>query len=125
MLICRNLKIILCPQENSLQVISNLKVEQIHKIFKMCGSPDEPFWRKPFSANAAVFKPTHPYDSRLKDSFKSLPSCAFHLLETLLSVEPAMRGTASSALKSEVLNFNFLYPLSSKKKKQPYMHNLS
>ncbi|XP_078177599.1 protein IMPAIRED IN BABA-INDUCED STERILITY 1-like isoform X1 [Carex rostrata] len=77
------------------------EVEQIHKIFKMCGSPDEPFWRKPFSANAAVFKPTHPYESRLKDSFKSIPSSAFQLLEALLSVEPAMRGTASSALKSE------------------------
>jgi hypothetical protein len=80
-------------------------VEQIHKIFKMCGSPNEHFWRKPFSANAAVFKPAHPYDSHLKDSFKSLEGCAFQLLETLLSVEPAMRGTAASALKSEVINF--------------------
>ncbi|KAJ4770803.1 Kinase superfamily protein [Rhynchospora pubera] len=77
------------------------EVEQIHKIFKMCGSPDEPFWRKPFSANLAVFKPAHKYESHLKDSFKNLPNCAFQLLEDLLSVEPAMRGTASSALKSE------------------------
>ncbi|KAJ3674314.1 hypothetical protein LUZ60_004930 [Juncus effusus] len=77
------------------------EVEQIHKIFKMCGSHDEIYWRRPMLTHAAVFKPAHPYEPRLKSFFELLPDGAFKLLETLLSVEPAMRGTASAALKSE------------------------
>ncbi|RVW71929.1 putative serine/threonine-protein kinase [Vitis vinifera] len=47
------------------------QVEQLHKIFKLCGSPSEDYWRKS------------------------------KLMETLLSIDPADRGSAAFALKSE------------------------
>ncbi|TVU22756.1 hypothetical protein EJB05_32474 [Eragrostis curvula] len=50
------------------------EVEQLHKIFKLCGSPSEEYWRKSKLPHATIFKPQH---------------------------HPADRGTASSALQSE------------------------
>lgn len=77
------------------------EVEQLHKIFKLCGSPADEYWKKSKLPHATIFKPHRPYDSCLHETFKSLPTCAFSLLETLLSVEPYKRGTASTALASE------------------------
>ncbi|KAG8093037.1 hypothetical protein GUJ93_ZPchr0012g21072 [Zizania palustris] len=77
------------------------EVEQIHKIFKLCGSPADDYWRRARMSHAAVFRPQQPYESRLRDTFRSMPDASFRLLSTLLSVEPSARGTASSALASE------------------------
>ncbi|ONM59377.1 hypothetical protein ZEAMMB73_Zm00001d022041 [Zea mays] len=77
------------------------EVEQLHKIFKLCGSPADDYWKKSKLPHATVFKPHHPYPSTLRDVFKEVPENALSLLETLLSVEPYKRGTASSALSSE------------------------
>ncbi|KAJ1265991.1 hypothetical protein BS78_08G116300 [Paspalum vaginatum] len=78
------------------------EVEQIHKIFKLCGSPPDDFWRRSGLAHAAIFRPQHPYPSRLRDTFApSMPDHAFRLLATLLSLDPAARGTAAAALDSE------------------------
>ncbi|PWA38717.1 Protein kinase, ATP binding site-containing protein [Artemisia annua] len=77
------------------------EVEQLHKIFKLCGSPPEDYWKKSKLPHATLFKPQHPYESCLWETFKDLPKCAVELIETLLSVEPYKRGTASSALASE------------------------
>ncbi|KAJ6846746.1 putative serine/threonine-protein kinase isoform X2 [Iris pallida] len=77
------------------------EVEQLHKIFKLCGSPAEEYWKKSKLPHATIFKPHRPYDSCLYETFKTLPASAFDLLGTLLSVEPYKRGTASSALTSE------------------------
>ncbi|KAM0979848.1 hypothetical protein ACFX13_015916 [Malus domestica] len=77
------------------------EVEQLHKIFKLCGSPPEDYWKKSKLPHATLFKPQQPYDSSLRDTFKDLPAATLNLLETLLSVEPHKRGTASSALASE------------------------
>lgn len=52
--------------------------------------------------HATIFKPQHPYKRCVADTFKDLPSSALALLEVLLAVEPDARGTASSALQSEV-----------------------
>ncbi|CAA6667387.1 unnamed protein product [Spirodela intermedia] len=76
------------------------EVEQLHKIFKLCGSPPDEYWRKSKLPHATIFKPHQPYKSCLKETCKGFPDCAFSLIETLLSVEPYKRGTASSALKS-------------------------
>ena len=78
------------------------QVEQLHKIFKLCGSPPDEYWKKSKLPHATIFKPHHPYESCLQDMFKNLPATAINLLETFLSVEPYKRGTASSALASEV-----------------------
>ncbi|KAL6181654.1 hypothetical protein ACLB2K_048304 [Fragaria x ananassa] len=77
------------------------EVEQLHKIFKLCGTPPEEYWKKSKLPHATLFKPQQPYDSTLQETFKDLPAATFNLLETLLSVEPNKRGTASSALASE------------------------
>ncbi|KAM0893735.1 hypothetical protein ACQ4PT_024920 [Festuca glaucescens] len=80
------------------------EVEQIHKIFKLCGSPPDAYWRRlgAMSSSSSVFRPQVPYESRLGETFGSaMPEAALRLLGTLLSVEPAARGTASSALASD------------------------
>ncbi|XP_020092428.1 probable serine/threonine-protein kinase At1g54610 isoform X1 [Ananas comosus] len=77
------------------------EIEQIHKIFKLCGSPPDEYWRKSKLSYAAVFKPQQRYENCLRETFKFLPECAFGLLRSLLSVEPYKRGTASTALTSE------------------------
>ncbi|XP_057805124.1 protein IMPAIRED IN BABA-INDUCED STERILITY 1-like isoform X1 [Salvia miltiorrhiza] len=77
------------------------EVEQLHKIFKLCGSPPDDYWKKSKLPHATLFKPQHPYKSSLWQTFKDLPESAVSLIETLLSVEPHKRGTATSALASE------------------------
>ncbi|CAM6108079.1 unnamed protein product [Calypogeia fissa] len=77
------------------------EVEQLHKIFKLCGSPSEEYWRKSKLPHATIFKPQQPYKRCIADQFKEFPGSSLALLETLLAIEPADRGSASAALKSE------------------------
>ncbi|XAR51704.1 Cyclin-dependent kinase [Bertholletia excelsa] len=77
------------------------EVEQLHKIFELCGSPPDEYWKKSKLPLAAMFKPQHAYVSSLREMFKEFPESAVNLLETLLSIEPRKRGTSSSALNSE------------------------
>ncbi|XP_024033114.1 protein IMPAIRED IN BABA-INDUCED STERILITY 1 [Morus notabilis] len=77
------------------------EVEQLHKIFKLCGSPSEEYWKKSKLPHATMFKPQHPYESSLRERCKDVPATALDLIETFLSVEPYQRGTASSALISQ------------------------
>lgn len=77
------------------------EVEQMHKIFKLCGSPSEDYWKKTKLPHATSFKPQQPYKRRIAETFKDLPSSALELVDVLLSVEPEERGTSSSALKSK------------------------
>ncbi|KAJ8557191.1 hypothetical protein K7X08_002816 [Anisodus acutangulus] len=79
-------------------------VEQLHKIFKLCSSPSDEYWRKSKLPLATIFKPEHPYESALRDRCKELPKSAVNLIETLLSIDPHKCGTASSALDSEYCN---------------------
>ncbi|KAF3500320.1 hypothetical protein F2Q69_00041306 [Brassica cretica] len=74
----------------------------MHKIFKLCGSPSEEYWRRSRLRHAAIFKPQHQYKRCLADTYKDhIPPSALALLEVLLAVEPEARGTTSSALQSE------------------------
>ncbi|KAL9691168.1 hypothetical protein QQ045_011587 [Rhodiola kirilowii] len=77
------------------------EVEQLHKIFKLCGSPSEDLWRRSKLPNAAIFKPREIYKRRIAETFKDFPGPVIRLMETLLSLDPAARGTAARALKSE------------------------
>uniref|UniRef100_A0A5B6YZ00 Protein kinase domain-containing protein n=1 Tax=Davidia involucrata TaxID=16924 RepID=A0A5B6YZ00_DAVIN len=77
------------------------EVEQLHKIFKLCGSPSEEYWRKSKLPHATIFKPQQPYRRCVAETFKDFPAPALGLMETLLSIDPADRGSAASALKSE------------------------
>ncbi|XP_018483225.2 probable serine/threonine-protein kinase At1g09600 isoform X2 [Raphanus sativus] len=77
------------------------EVEQLHKIFKLCGSPSEAYWKRSKLSHATVFKPQKPYERCVAETFKSLPSSALALVEVLLAVEPEGRGTTTLALQSE------------------------
>jgi len=78
------------------------QVEQLHKIFKLCGSPPDEYWKKSKLPHATLFKPQQHYEGCLLENCKDLPRTALDLIGTLLSVEPYKRGSASSALCSEV-----------------------
>ncbi|KAE8733615.1 Cyclin-dependent kinase C-2 [Hibiscus syriacus] len=77
------------------------EVEQLHKIFKLCGSPSEDYWRKSKLPHATIFKPQRPYRRCVAETFKDFPAPSLALMETLLSIDPSDRGSAASALKSE------------------------
>ncbi|XWS62393.1 hypothetical protein CRYUN_Cryun06bG0006900 [Craigia yunnanensis] len=82
------------------------EVEQLHKIFKLCGSPSEEYWKRSKLPHATIFKPQHPYKRCVPETFKDFPASALALLEVLLAIEPECRGTASSALQSEFFTTN-------------------
>ncbi|GMP39460.1 hypothetical protein CsSME_00010283 [Camellia sinensis var. sinensis] len=82
------------------------EVEQLHRIFKLCGSPSDEYWEKTKLSHATIFKPQHQYKRCVAETFKDLPSSALALLDVLLQVEPEGRGWASSALHSEFFTSN-------------------
>ncbi|XP_010439258.1 PREDICTED: probable serine/threonine-protein kinase At1g54610 [Camelina sativa] len=77
------------------------ETDQLHKIFKLCGSPSDDYWTKLKLQLSAPLRPLFPYGSHIEETFKGFPTCVISLLETLLSIDPDFRGTAASALKSK------------------------
>jgi len=77
------------------------EVEQLHKIFKLCGSPSDEYWKKSKLPHATIFKPQNRYRRCFAETFKDFPPSALALLDSLLAIEPEKRGRAASALDSE------------------------
>ncbi|PWA91602.1 hypothetical protein CTI12_AA088760 [Artemisia annua] len=77
------------------------EVEQLHKIFKLCGSPSEEYWKKSKLPHATIFKPQQSYRRCIKETFKDFPPSSLPTIDTLLSIDPAQRLTATAALQSE------------------------
>ncbi|XP_011090850.1 probable serine/threonine-protein kinase At1g54610 isoform X1 [Sesamum indicum] len=77
------------------------EVEQLHRIFKLCGSPSEEYWKKSKLPHATIFKPQQAYKRRIAEAFKDFPLSSLPLIETLLAIDPAERQTATAALTSE------------------------
>lgn len=77
------------------------EVEQLHRIFKLCGSPSEDYWRKLRLPHSTAYKPPHHYRHCVAETFKEFPSASVRLINTLLSLDPKRRGTAATALKNE------------------------
>lgn len=75
------------------------EVEQLHRIFKLCGSPSGDYWRR--LKLSTSFRPPQPYKASILEVFKDLPLSSQKLIMVLLALEPNNRGTASSALQSE------------------------
>lgn len=73
------------------------EVEQLHKVFKLCGTPADDYCEK-LKLPHHTFKP---YERCMAQKFKDLEPSTLSLLETLLSIDPDMRGTATDALNSE------------------------
>lgn len=77
------------------------EVEQLHKIYKLCGSPSDEYWKKSKLPNATLFRPRDPYKRCIRETFKDFPPSSLPLIETLLAIDPAERQTATAALRSE------------------------
>ncbi|EYU32922.1 hypothetical protein ABFS82_09G070400 [Erythranthe guttata] len=77
------------------------EVEQLHKIFKLCGSPSEEYWKKSKLPNATLYKPQQPYKRCITETYKNFPPSSLSLVETLLAIDPDSRGTATSALNTD------------------------
>ncbi|XWS15294.1 hypothetical protein CRYUN_Cryun35bG0083600 [Craigia yunnanensis] len=75
------------------------EVEQLHKIFKLCGTPSEEYWKK--LRLSTTFRPPQSYKPSLVDAFRNFSRSSLGLLSTLLALDPAYRGSASSALQNE------------------------
>ncbi|XP_057515731.1 probable serine/threonine-protein kinase At1g54610 [Amaranthus tricolor] len=80
------------------------EVEQLHKIYKLCGSPSDEYWKKSKLPNATMFKPRDPYKRCIRETFRDFPSSALSLIDTLLAIDPAERKTATDALNSAFFN---------------------
>ncbi|KAG6646452.1 hypothetical protein CIPAW_07G010300 [Carya illinoinensis] len=77
------------------------EVEQLHKIYKLCGSPTDEYFKKAKLPNATLFRPREPYKRCIKETFKDFPPSSLPLIDTLLAIDPAERLTATAALRSE------------------------
>ncbi|KAL0326016.1 UNVERIFIED_CONTAM: putative serine/threonine-protein kinase [Sesamum radiatum] len=75
------------------------EVEQLHRIFKLCGTPSDDFYRRLKLSTA--LKPPQTYKSSLREAFRYFPSSSLGLLNILLALDPAHRGCASLALQNE------------------------
>ncbi|XP_061343901.1 probable serine/threonine-protein kinase At1g54610 [Gastrolobium bilobum] len=75
------------------------EVEQLHMIFKLCGSPSEDFWKK--MKLTTSYRPPQHYKANYEENFQVFPSSARGLLITLLDLDADRRGSAASALESE------------------------
>lgn len=110
-------------------------MEQIHKIFKLCGSPSDEYWQKLEVPQTGMFKPHRQYRRRIAENFKDFPHSALVLLDNLLALEPEARGTAASILQSDVslvhlpilvngvLIFYSFRPLTCKTSESPIYHD--
>lgn len=78
------------------------EVEQLNKIFELCGSPEESVWpgvsKLPWYLQ---FKPTRSMKRRVKDVFKHFDRHALDLVERLLTLDPTQRMSAKDALDAE------------------------
>ncbi|XP_021905535.1 probable serine/threonine-protein kinase At1g54610 [Carica papaya] len=82
------------------------EVEQLHKIFKLCGSPPDDYWKKSKLPHATLFKPQQPYDSCLLETFKDLPRSTVSLIETLLSLSRSILSYVKSHKAFECISYN-------------------
>ncbi|KAL6223082.1 hypothetical protein ACLB2K_006472 [Fragaria x ananassa] len=75
------------------------EVEQLHKIFKLCGAPLDDYWKK--MKLPTSFRPPHHYKPSFEEFFRDFSTPSFGLLTTLLALDPTSRGSAASGLQSE------------------------
>ncbi|KAI6691986.1 hypothetical protein NL676_019696 [Syzygium grande] len=75
------------------------EVEQLHKIFKLCGAPLEEYWKR--NKLQTSYRPPPHYQPSYRETFKDFPSSSFGLLTKLLALDPAYRGTAAFALQND------------------------
>ncbi|OAY66996.1 putative serine/threonine-protein kinase, partial [Ananas comosus] len=98
------------------------EVEQLHRIFKLCGSPSEKYWKKSKLPHATIVKPQQPYKCCIAETFKDFPQSSISLIKKLLSIDPSERGTAADALNCERHRLMARVSAASKSEKFPPPH---
>ncbi|KAF3445475.1 hypothetical protein FNV43_RR10651 [Rhamnella rubrinervis] len=94
------------------------EVEQLHSIFKLCGTPSEDYWKK--LKLSITFRPPKSYKPCFQEAFMDLPASSLGLLSILLALDPLYRGNASSALQNK---FFFTSPLACDVSDLPVVYN--
>ncbi|KAK1395605.1 putative serine/threonine-protein kinase [Heracleum sosnowskyi] len=92
------------------------EVDQLHRIFKLCGSPPEDYLSLLQLPPSNIFNRQKPFRRCVAEIFKDLPAPALALIETLLSLDPSARQSATDALNSE---YFLTEPLPCKAKEVP------
>ncbi|KAL8152146.1 hypothetical protein V2J09_021954 [Rumex salicifolius] len=87
------------PGRTEVYKLLAFQVEQLHKIFKLCGTPSDDYVRR--NKLPRNFKLPRHYEPRFEEVFRDISGTASDLMTTLLSLEPADRGTAISALQDK------------------------
>ncbi|KAG6514553.1 probable serine/threonine-protein kinase At1g54610 isoform X1 [Zingiber officinale] len=77
------------------------EVEQLHMIFKFCGSPSEKYWKNSKLRHATIIRPKQNYTRCVRETFKELSHSSLSLIDSLLALDPADRGTATTALNHQ------------------------
>lgn len=77
----------------------------MHRIFKLCGSPSEEYFEKLKLQKTTSFGS---YKCSISETFSDLPPSSVSLIEKLLALDPLERGSATSALNSEVSIYIFM-----------------
>ncbi|KAL8255095.1 hypothetical protein R6Q59_033316 [Mikania micrantha] len=80
------------------------EAEQLEKIYALCGSPPDEYWKTYKFPLETIYKPQLQFRRCLTETFKDFPPASLSLLDVLLSVDPAKRQNAASALKSKFLS---------------------
>uniref|UniRef100_A0A7N2KWK2 Protein kinase domain-containing protein n=1 Tax=Quercus lobata TaxID=97700 RepID=A0A7N2KWK2_QUELO len=93
------------------------EVEQIDMIFRLCGTPSEEYWEK-LDLHKKFKLPK--YKRSLENAFRNFPESSLGLLRTLLALDPAHRGSASSALQDE---FFYASPLACAHSELPVVYS--
>ncbi|OAY71258.1 putative serine/threonine-protein kinase [Ananas comosus] len=102
------------------------EIEQLHRIYKLCGSPPDDYWSK--MKLSPIFRSPQSYKPAILETFKDFPSSSLGLLSMLLALDPSNRGTAASALQNEFFSTNPLacdlsgLPVIYKEDKDDYTH---
>ncbi|KAK9069071.1 hypothetical protein SSX86_013187 [Deinandra increscens subsp. villosa] len=80
------------------------EAEQLEKIFSLCGSPPDEYWKTYKLPLETVYKPKLRFTRCLIETFKDFPPSSLSLLDVLLSVDPTKRKNVASSLKSKFLS---------------------